>query len=125
MKLILIVEDEKQLLDALRDKLTREGFQIIETENGVDGLETALLKHPDLILLDIMMPKMDGMAVLKKLREDAWGKTAPVILLTNLSDIDHVSEALDDKVTDYLIKSDWDIDEVAKKIKEKLSKQFN
>ena len=121
MKQILIVEDEKQLLDALRDKLTREGFTVLTTENGATGLEAAFQKHPDLILLDIMMPEMDGMTMLKALRKDDWGKNAPVILLTNLSDVKHISEALNDKVTDYLIKSDWDIDDVAKKIKQKLS----
>lgn len=120
-KTILIVEDEATLLEALRDKLTREGHVVIRTKNGEEGLAEAMSKHPDLILLDILMPKMDGMTMLKELRKNEWGKNVYVILLTNLSDVENISEALNNKVTDYLIKSDWDIDEVAKKIKEKLN----
>jgi DNA-binding response OmpR family regulator len=122
MKQILIVEDEKMLLDALSDKLNSEGFSALKAENGVEGLEAALQKHPDLILLDIMMPKMDGMAMLKELRKDAWGENVPVIMLTNLSDEKSISEALSDKVTDYLVKSDLNINEISKIIKDKLGK---
>ena len=120
-KKILIVEDEAMLLSALGDKLTREGFSIVKTKDGKEGLDAAFEHHPDLILLDILMPKMDGMAMLKELRNSQWGQNAQVILLTNLSDVENISEALNSSVTDYLIKSDWDIDAVAKKIKDKLN----
>lgn len=119
-KKILIVEDEALLLDALRDKLTREGFEIKQSKNGQEGLTMAFEQHPDLILLDIMMPEMGGMEMLKELRESQWGKTAKVILLTNVSDFEKVKEGLDLKVTDYLVKSNWDIDALVKKIREKL-----
>lgn len=120
-KTILIIEDEISLLDALRDKLTREGYVVAEAKDGEEGLAAALSRHPDLILLDILMPKMDGMAMLKELRKNQWGKNVEVILLTNLSDVENISEALNNNVTDYLIKSDWDIDEVAKKVQEKFN----
>src|SRR3990167_6145262 len=119
-KTILIVEDEISLLNALRDKLTREGFSTLEAKNGEEGLEVALREHPDLILLDIVMPKMDGMTMLRKLREDLWGKSAKVIILTNLSDKEKMAEALEQKLHKYLVKSDWKIEDVVAKVREQL-----
>ena len=117
---ILIVDDEISLLTALRDKLTRENFATLEAKNGEEWLEIALSEHPDLILLDIVMPKMDGMAMLKKLREDAWGKNAKVIMLTNLSDIKNVVNAINQQSYDYLVKSDWKLEDVVAKIRQRL-----
>lgn len=119
-KKILIVDDEPSLLTALRDKLTREGFTAIEAKNGEEGLEVALRDHPDLILFDIIMPVMDGMTMLKKLREDAWGKNAQVIILTNLSENEKVSQAVELGSYEYLVKSDWKIEDVVAKVREKL-----
>lgn len=120
-KKILVVEDDNSLLNVLRDKLAKEGFEVIRTQNGEEGLAAAFSGHPDLILLDILMPKMDGIAMLKQLRQDEWGKTVPVILLTNVGDVKHISDAVNNNVTDYLVKSDWDLVAVVKKIKDKLS----
>lgn len=119
-KKILIVEDETSLRNALRDKLLLEGFIVLEAKNGEEGLGVALRDHPDLILLDIIMPKMDGLTMLKKLREDVWGKNTKVILLTNLSDNEKVSEALLQGSYDYLVKSDWKIEDVVTKIRARL-----
>lgn len=119
-KKILIVEDVTPMRHALRDKLVREGFSVLETKNGEEGLEVALREHPDLLLLDIIMPKMDGMAVLKKLRVDAWGKTAKVILLTNLSETEKMTDAMAQESCTCLIKSDWKIEDVVTKIREQL-----
>ena len=76
----------------------------------------ALKEHPDLILLDLIMPIMDGMKVLDKLRKDEWGKGVKVILLTNLSDTDKEAECRDQYNCDYLIKSDWKIDDIVKRV---------
>jgi len=119
-KKILIVEDETSLRNALRDKLMLEGFITLEAKNGEEGLDVALRDHPDLILLDIIMPKMDGLTMLKKLREDVWGKNTKVILLTNLNDNEKVSEALLQGSYDYLVKSDWKIEDVVTKIRARL-----
>lgn len=119
-KQILIVEDEAPIRNALVDKFTREGLRVLEAKNGEEGLEIAIKEKPDLILLDIKMPEMNGMSMLKELREDPWGAGAEVILLTNLSDGMKVSEAMGDRVYDYLVKSDWKIEDVVKKVKEKL-----
>ena len=122
-KIILVVEDEESLLNALYDKLIREGFNVAKAKNGEEGLQLCLTQRQDLTLLDVLMPKMDGMTMLKKIREDKWGKTAKVIMLTNLSEVGKISEALNEKVTDYLVKSDWHIDDVVKKIRERLEQQ--
>jgi len=114
-KTILVVEDESLLLNALCDKLTREGFAVLEAKNGKEGLEVALRKHPDLILLDIIMPVMDGMTMLKKLREDTWGKDVKVIILTNLSEVSVAHGSYD-----YLVKSDWKIEDVAARVRGRL-----
>lgn len=119
-KKILVVEDEPSLLGALQNKLTQEGFEFIEAQNGQIGLEKALAEKPDMILLDIIMPVMDGLTMLNKLREDEWGKKVPVIILTNLSDDEKVMEAVKQGSYDYLIKSNWSIDEVIRKVKERL-----
>ena len=121
---ILIVEDEQDLREALADKLTREAFTVLEAKNGKEGLNMALAEHPDLILLDIVMPEMDGMTVLRKLREDTWGKTVPVILLTNLSATEEniIEEMVKYAPSHYLVKSDWKIIDVVEKIRETLEK---
>jgi len=119
-KTILIIEDERSLREALRDKLTREGFSTLEAKNGEEGLDVALREHPELILLDIVMPVMDGMTMLKKLREDAWGKNVKIIILTNLSDIEKIADSVKNEVYDYLVKTDWKLEDVVTKIRERL-----
>ena len=119
-KNILIVEDEIILRRILKNKFESEGFNIIQAENGKEGLRVSLNKHPDLILLDIVMPVMDGMTMLKKLREDEWGRDAKVLLLTNLDDTETVKKSTKVNVNDYLVKTSWKIDDLIKKVKEKL-----
>jgi len=118
-KTILIVDDEQTLLSALVDKFTREGFVVLSAKDGQEGLDRAFADHPDLILLDIVMPVMDGMAMLANLRKDPWGKNAKVIMLTNLSEVEKVTSQLQG-VYDYLVKSDWELKDVVKKVKERL-----
>lgn len=119
-KIILVVEDELSLFNALQNKLTLAGFTVLEAKNGEEGLAVALREHPALILLDIIMPVMDGMTMLYELRKDPWGRDAKVILLTNLSDAERVAESLRLGVYDYLVKSDWKLEDLVKKVREKL-----
>lgn len=119
-KIILVVEDEHPILLVLRDRLLDEGYRLLEASNGEEGLSIALQEHPDLIVLDLLMPIMDGITMLQKLREDAWGKTAKVIVLTNLSENEKLQEAQKFGVQDYLIKTDWKIEEVIEKIQAKI-----
>lgn len=125
-KKILVVDDEAALRKALAVKLNSSGFEAIEAGDGQEGIEKALTEHPDLILLDIMMPKMDGKGVMARLHADSWGKGVPVIFLTNLNDpvtVAEVSEASGANATmfDYLVKSDWKLEEVIEKIKKRLN----
>lgn len=119
-KIILIVEDEAALRGALSDKFTRAGFAVLEAGNGEEGLEVAKREHPDIILLDVMMPIMSGMAMFKQLREDTWGKSAKVIMLTNLNDAENIAGAMEKGSYDYFIKSDWKIEDLVTKVKESL-----
>lgn len=118
---ILIIEDEKIMRQMLIERLAEEKFDVLEAENGEEGLKTALKEHPDLILLDIILPKMNGTIVLDELRKDAWGKNVPVIVLSNLSDVETAAEALENNVHDFLVKTDWSLNDVVRKIKEKLA----
>ena len=113
---ILIVEDDNFLREAMNEKLSKEGFNSFVAINGKEGLEMALQKHPDLILLDIMMPVMDGIEMLKKLREDNWGKNVLVAMLSNSDDESKIKEALEMGAVDYMIKSDILLEDVIKKI---------
>jgi len=115
-----IVEDDETLRKILKDKLTQEGFSVLTAKDGEEGLKASFKSNPDLILLDIVMPKMDGVDMLKKLREDGWGSKVPVLLLTNDSNPEHIKETLKADATDYLVKSDWKLEDVIKKIKETL-----
>ena len=119
-KRILIVEDENNLLKVLKEKFVSEGYEVLGAGDGATGLQHALTEKPDLILLDIVMPIMDGMTMLKKLRADDWGKDVPIILLTNLNSADKVADALEKKVYDYLVKADWTLSDVVKKVKERI-----
>ena len=120
-KKILIVEDEAPLRNAVSDILTFEGFTVFQAKNGQEGLDIALKEHPDLTLLDLMMPIMDGLTMLEKLRQDQeWGTQAAVILLTNINDPEKVAQATEAGSYDFLVKSDWNIEDVVKKIKGRL-----
>ncbi len=117
---LLVVEDEQPLREALIEKLRQEGFEVLEASDGVEGLKCALESHPDLILLDLVMPNLGGMATLQRIREDTWGRSARVMLLTNLNDADSVSEAMSFGVHDFLVKTDWKLEDVVEKVRERL-----
>ncbi|PLX28365.1 response regulator [Candidatus Parcubacteria bacterium] len=119
-KIILVVEDEPSLVKAMSDKFDKEGFSVLLAHDGKKGLELALEHHPDILLLDIMMPKMGGIPMLEELRKDDWGKGVPVIVLTNLADTQTVSDVAERGVHDYLVKSDWKLEDIVEKVKEKL-----
>ncbi|HLM84388.1 MAG TPA: response regulator [Candidatus Bathyarchaeia archaeon] len=122
-KTILIVEDELPMLKALSDKFFLEGFDVLNAQDGAGGLKSAIEKKPDLIILDIFMPVMDGKEMFKKLRADEWGKTVPVIILTNLNPDDKTLDALmKNGPSYYFIKSKWKLEELVAKVKKQLEK---
>jgi DNA-binding response OmpR family regulator len=124
---ILIVEDELVINKAYADELRDEKFFVLTATNGRDGLELALREKPDLILLDILMPIMDGLTMMDKLREkDLYGKNVPIILLTNLSASEEkIMRAITkNEPAYYLVKSDWNLSQVLEKIKERLDRKI-
>ncbi|HSX09328.1 MAG TPA: response regulator [Candidatus Saccharimonadales bacterium] len=117
-KTILIVEDDKILLEMYSDKFVKEGFTVITAENGKIGLEKAINTKPDIILLDLMMPIMDGKRMLSKLRQFPQFKKLPVIILTNAGEVDNIRQTQRyDNACEFLIKSNVSVDEVVEKVK--------
>lgn len=118
---VLIVEDERPLRQALLNKFRLAGFAVDSANDGESGLAKALADRPDVILLDIVMPRMDGLTMLAKLRQDAWGLTARVIIMTNRDDYENVNTAMKHRVADILVKSSWSLEEIVAKVKKLLS----
>lgn len=119
MAKILIVEDEYSQRKALSDSLNRKKYTVIEACDGEQGLAVALQEHPDIILLDIRMPKMDGMAMMHALRKDVWGKKVPIIILTNYdTKDDQLAQIVIDEPSYYLLKADNSIKQILEKIHE-------
>ena len=119
-KSILVVEDEPSLCNALCKMLIKANFEVNRATDGREGLDLALKNHPDLILLDLMMPVMDGITMLGELKKDKWGKDALVFVLTNSDDVYKATEAVTAGAYAYFIKSNWELSDVVDKIKEKL-----
>jgi two-component system alkaline phosphatase synthesis response regulator PhoP len=101
---ILVVDDEKDLLDLIEYNLKKEGFDVLKAENGEEGIAVAKEKNPDLVLLDIMMPKMDGMQAVEEMRKDDQLKNIPIIFLTARSDEKTEVEGLNKGGDDYITK---------------------
>ncbi|MDD5341579.1 MAG: response regulator [Patescibacteria group bacterium] len=114
---ILLVEDDTFLVEMYTTKFEIEGFGVISAEDGVKGLEMAKKENPDIILLDILMPKMDGFAVLDALKKDKSTADIPVVLLTNLGQKDDVKKGFEKGAVGYLIKAHFMPSEVVEKIK--------
>jgi two-component system alkaline phosphatase synthesis response regulator PhoP len=120
---IMVVEDEEILLTALSEELKQEGFEVVGAKDGMEGVEKALSEKPDLILLDLVMPRLDGIGALKQMKENPESKEIPVVILTNLSDYDKVSDALSLGAMDYLVKANYRLEELVNKIKTVLERK--
>jgi len=119
-KSILIVEDESALNQTLGEFLASENFEVLSASDGAEGIKVAKAKKPDLILLDIILPKKDGYEVLDELKSDDSTKSIPVILLTNLESAQDIQKAFEKGATTYLVKSSYKMHDVVEKIKETL-----
>lgn len=118
--IVFIVEDDVFLSDIYSKKFTMEGFKVLTADNGEKGLADIKKKMPNIVLLDILLPKLDGFAVLAKLKADPTTKDIPVILLTNLGQKDDVDKGLQSGAVDYLIKAHFKPSEVVDKVKKVL-----
>lgn len=118
---ILMVEDDEAYRVVMTDELREEGFEVVTATDGEKGFEMAKKTKPDLILLDLIMPKRDGLTFFKMLRAEDWGKEIPVLLLTQIGEGSKIAEGLELGIAGYLIKSDHTIPEIIQKIKQVLS----
>ncbi len=115
-KSVLVVEDDNLTRKSLVNLLIEKGLTVHEAVNGKVGLEQALAKHPDLVLTDIRMPEMDGIAMIGELRKDDWGKSVPVIVLTTDETTTTVNSALQAGITVYLPKMTLDPGTIADQV---------
>lgn len=119
MQKILVVEDEKTMRDILKEAIEQRGYACFLANDGVSGLAVALREHPDVVLTDVRMPAMDGLAMMHKLRGDKWGRTVPIIILTNYDNTDaQLTQINIDAPAYYLVKVNNTIEEIMDKIKE-------
>jgi len=120
MDKILFIEDEPTLQKAVGEILGQEGFEVLSALDGEAGLELIKKEKPDLVLLDLILPKKDGFTVLKEMKEDENLKDIPVIVLTNLEGMGDVERAMSLGATTYLVKANYELDDVVTKIKKTL-----
>jgi DNA-binding response OmpR family regulator len=118
---VLIVEDDKVLVGMYKTLLENHGFTVLTAEDGETGLFKAVEQKPDLILLDIRMPKMDGLTMMENLRRNEWGSTVPIIIFTNLdTNEDILVKVVKNMPTYYLVKSNTKPEMVLEKVQEVL-----
>lgn len=104
----------------MADQFIKKNFEVITAQDGASGLRSALQHHPDLLVLDITLPVMDGLSMLKSLRQDKWGSNVPVMILTNRDDSTNMSAMMNNKITGYFIKADNKLSDIVKEIQEML-----
>jgi two-component system alkaline phosphatase synthesis response regulator PhoP len=122
-KTILVIEDEAPLALALGNALQQEGFTVIHADDGEKGLQMAIDKHPDMLLVDIKLPRMSGIEMIRELRRDSWGKKARIIILTNISNPVTLQDAMELGAFYYFVKSDSSMSDIISAIRAQLSGQ--
>lgn len=121
MAKILLVEDDPLILKIFTTRLNADGYQVLTAENGQDGLDKAFAEKPDVIVLDIMMPKVDGFGVLEKLRSTAPTQQIPILVYSNLWQEEEVARAKQMGATEFIVKANISPTEMVNKIKQYLS----
>lgn len=114
---VLIVEDDPKLREMYTDAFTIAGITVLSTGLGAEGVTLALTHHPDAILMDIMLPGMNGHEAVSKIRLDRWGRNATIIYLTNLSDAENVAYAVGKGSSEYIVKANTPPKEVVNKVR--------
>ena len=120
---VLIIEDDSYILDMYKIKFESSNFEVISASDGAEGLKILEKKKPDIILLDIIMPKMDGFGVLKAIKSNSAIAKIPVVLLTNLGQRGDIEKGLELGATSYIIKAHFTPSEIVKKINDILKKE--
>ncbi len=116
-KKVLIVEDDKFLRELIVKKLSNEGYDVLEAADGEQGLQQIKDARPELVLLDLILPGIDGFEVLSQKREDPFAASIPVIILSNLGQKEDVDKGLNLGATDYLIKAHFTPGEIIEKVR--------
>lgn len=119
-KTILIVEDEESLREALKFKLEKEGVAVLTASTGEEALEVLKKQRPTLVSLDILLPRMNGLEVLKNIRTSASLHDLPVVVVSVSAGEEKVKEALSMHIIEYIVKSDYSIEDIVNKFKEML-----
>lgn len=117
MQRILVIEDDRFLRKAAEAALRRQGYSVLTAPDGETGLQVARAEHPDLVLLDLIMPGMQGFEVLKLLKEDASTTSIPVIILSNLGQDSDVKAALEAGAVDYLVKANLALEMLVERVR--------
>ena len=117
-KKILIIEDNESYLTILNQKLFIEKYDVLNAKDGPDGIQKVIDNQPDIVLIDLLLPKMDGIEVIEKIRQTDIGKTLPLVILTNINPDDEILQRImENKPAYYLVKPEVTLDDIAKKIK--------
>jgi len=119
-KELLLIEDEQIMIDLLEKKLRKEGYKVSVAKDGLEGLERIRERKPDLILLDIIMPKMSGFEVMKEMQKDPELSEIPVIIISNSGQPVELDKARQLGAKDWLIKTEFDPREVIEKVKKQI-----
>jgi DNA-binding response OmpR family regulator len=111
---VLIIDDDPMLTSMVGNALKDAGYDVLEAATGKGGLETALESHPDLAIIDYKLPDLDGVKILEKIRADEWGRNLPVILATNVYELDVMNEVMRLGVKDYILKADVNLEGIVR-----------
>ena len=124
-KKILIIEDDRFLLKLYSEKIKREGFEVAESLTGEEGMSKIFVEKPDLVVLDLVLPRKNGFEVLGEMKLSPETKDIPVIILTNLGQESDIKRGLEMGADAYLVKTDISMNKLPEIIKEHLSKKEN
>lgn len=121
-KSVLVIEDSPYLAESLADMLDIRGYEALIASNGREGVIQTIERKPDLILLDIRLPDIDGYEVYRRIRQDDWGKHANILVLTASESTENISKNINLPLEDILFKPDWSVMDLLEKISSRLEK---
>lgn len=117
---VLLVEDEESAVLLLGRALAQEGYAVLTAGDGKEGLRLSLVKHPDVIIADLLLPKMSGIEMIAEIRKNDWGKNAEIIILTNVSDVKTMEEAMSHDTFFYMVKGDSSMADIITKVNSRM-----
>lgn len=122
MQKILIVDDDRVLRSMLREFLEKDGFGVVEAENGDEALEKVSVEHPDVVLLDAILPRKSGFQVLEDIKSQEKTKSIPIIMLTNLEEAEDIEKSVRLGAFMYMVKSDYQMEDIVRNVRRALNR---